>query len=980
MTRICHTLLLAALSVLVAHGPATTAVAQGNPRPGVGGDQVNEEEYAKDSNTEINVKNADIAAIVRIFSRKTKRNYILDEKVRGKVSIYLPGKVSAEEALRILDSVLALKGFTSVPIGDNLWKIVPSREARQSTIPTLTEQRAGKPTAAVVTRLVNLKYVNAEDVQQIVSQLISADGLVNAYTGTNSLILIDSEDNINRLVSIIEELDVPFSNREMTIIPVKFADVEDVSQKLNDILGTSGGDKKGGNSALDQVRASMADPSLAFANQMGGAPQQNQRAGGAGASSKTVAARGMEPKIIPDQRTNSIIVVADADTTARVRALIAQLDSKIDLSGNKFYVYRCQHANAEEIAQVLSGLVGGGTGGAGTGGFGASNRGGLGGAGGGVGGVFGDDSGSPLSANRNNQLQSRNRGSSSFGGSSGSSMGGGIGGSRGGRGGGRGGQMGPMTAQLGDNISITADPATNSLIIAAGKTDYEKIRGLLSQLDVKRRQVLVEATLLEVSIDNTLSTSMSFLTSTGGADGGAIARSDFAPEGGSLATLFSDPTKLQGFTLAAASAGSLTLPGGITIPTQSVIVSAAQRNNNVNILSAPTILATDNEEAQIVVGQNVPFLASTSTNATNLNNTFNQVERQDVGITLRITPQISSRDYVTLRVFTEVSALDLATVNSTLGPTTRKRQSETTIIAKDTQMIVTGGLIADDVTESDEGVPYLKDVPILGHAFKSNSAARQQKNLLIFLTPRIIKDQFDARDATIENREQMEDVIASYEVRPSRSAVLNSPHIDSIAESNPDTGPAPGTILAPEKKGAPALEGSAHSTTDEPIVLDGSQEGVLDLEIKPALPREDDLARELDLSDKALSEAPRAMASLDEKTLVAGPTAKSDSFIVLEMLDPSDAAKELPFLLGNSGTLAGVILPRDSSLEAKGFFKAGQVYTYSWNGQQVRVQPLALYPSIEAAQSSHAKVPTAWYTLSPYEIMNLGRGPWLHTE
>jgi hypothetical protein len=331
-------------------------------------------------------------------------------------------------------------------------------------------------------------------------------------------------------------------------------------------------------------------------------------------------------------------------------------------------------------------------------------------------------------------------------------------------------------------------------------------------------------------------------------------------------------------------------------------------------------------------------------------------------------------------VFTEVSALDLATVNSTLGPTTRKRQSETTIIAKDTQMIVTGGLIADDVTESDEGVPYLKDVPILGHAFKSNSAARQQKNLLIFLTPRIIKDQFDARDATIENREQMEDVIASYEVRPSRSAVLNSPHIDSIAESNPDTGPAPGTILAPEKKGAPALEGSAHSTTDEPIVLDGSQEGVLDLEIKPALPREDDLARELDLSDKALSEAPRAMASLDEKTLVAGPTAKSDSFIVLEMLDPSDAAKELPFLLGNSGTLAGVILPRDSSLEAKGFFKAGQVYTYSWNGQQVRVQPLALYPSIEAAQSSHAKVPTAWYTLSPYEIMNLGRGPWLHTE
>jgi general secretion pathway protein D len=992
MMRIRHLVLLAAALVLVAPGLATPARAQNNQPPAGGGDQINEEEYSKDSNTEINVKNADIAAIVRIFSRKTKRNYILDEKVRGKVSIYLPGKVSAEESLRILDSVLALKGFTSVPIGENLWKIVPSREARQSTIPTLTEQRTEKPTAAVVTRLVNLKYVSAEDVQQIVSQLISSDGLVNAYTGTNSLILIDSEDNINRLVSIIEELDVPFSNREMTIIPVKFADVEDVAQKLNDILGTSGGDSKKGTSALDQVRASMGDPSLAMGNQMGGVPGQQQRAPGAGASSKTVAARGMEPKIIPDQRTNSIIVVADADTTARVRALIAQLDSKIDLSGNKFYVYRCQHANAEEIAQVLAGLAGGGGAGGGLGGFGGTGRGT--GAGGGLGGVFGDDSGGTLGGSRNNQMQSRNRALSSFGGSGSSSMGGGLGGglggSRGGRGAARGGQAGAATAQLGENISITADPATNSLIIAAGKTDYEKIRGLLAQLDVKRRQVLVEATLLEVSIDDTLGTSMSFLTSTGGADGGAIARSDFAPTGGSLSTLFQDPAKLQGFTLAAASAGSLKLPG-ITIPTQSLIVSAAQRNNNVNILSAPTILATDNEEAQIIVGQNVPFLASTSTNATNLNNTFNQVERQDVGITLRITPQISSRDYVTLRVFTEVSALDLATVNSTLGPTTRKRQSETTIIAKDSQMIVTGGLIADDVTEADEGVPYLKDVPVLGHAFKSNSTARQQKNLLIFLTPRIIKDQFDARDATIESRDQMEDVIASYEVRPSRSTVLEHPRIDSVAEANQYEGPAPGTILAPERKESASIATDAARDTardtapvppsaDETIILDGSKEGVLDLEVKPVLPGEDDLALELERSDKDLAGKPRAMASLSEKSLMAGPTATTDSFIVVELLDSADSAGELPFLLGNQGTTAGIILPRESSLEAKGFFRAGQVYTYTWNGKQVRVRSRALYPSIQDAQASHPDLPAAWYTLSPYEIMNLGRGPWLRGD
>jgi general secretion pathway protein D len=207
----------------------------------------------------------------------------------------------------------------------------------------------------VVTRLVNLKYVNSQDIQQILSQLISGDGLVNAYTGTNSLIIIDSEDNIERLVKLVDELDVPFSNREMTIIPIQFADAQDIAQKLQDILGEN--TRRDG--ASDLARASLGDPAAAAAPPVGGAAPRSNTGG------KTVAARGLEPKIIADQRTNSIIVVADGDTTARVRALIAQLDSKLDLSGNKFYVYRCQHANAEELAQVLSGLAGGG-GGAGT--------------------------------------------------------------------------------------------------------------------------------------------------------------------------------------------------------------------------------------------------------------------------------------------------------------------------------------------------------------------------------------------------------------------------------------------------------------------------------------------------------------------------------------------------------------------------------------------------------------------------------------
>lgn len=937
-------------AVLVAH-PVSYVAAQPAPQGGAGS---SDSEYAKDSNTEINVKNADIAAIVRIFSRKTKRNYILDEKVRGKVSIYLPGKVSAEESLRILDSVLALKGFSAVPIGDNLWKIVPAKEARQSTIPTRTDGRVANPTSSVVTRLVSLKYVAAQDVQQIVSQLVSADGLVNAYTGTNSLILIDAEDNIERLLRIIDELDVPFSNREMTIIPVQHADVEDIAQKLNDILGE--GSKKD-SSPADQVRASMADGTIPQPG-MGGAGQP-VRAGG-----KTISARGLSPKIIPDQRTNSVIVVADDETTARIRALISQLDSKVDLSGNKFYVYRCQHANAEELAQVLAGLVGGGgSGGAGASG-GALGSGRQGGGAGLSGGAFGSNSNGMQGNQSPFGTQSNRR-------SSGSSSGPGLSGK-----GGSGNKLGVTSTQLGENISVTADPATNSLIIAASKPDYEKIRSLLAQIDIKRRQALVEATLLEVTMDNSIRTNTSFLTSTGGADGGVLAKSDFSVDNG-LTKLFQDPSKLQGLTVAAASAGSLRLPGGFTIPTQSILVSAAQQNNNINVLSAPTILATDNEEAQIVVGNNVPFLASTGTNATNLNNTFNQVDRQDVGITLRITPQISSRDYVTLKVYTEVSSLVLSTLNSALGPTTNKRQSETTIIAKDGQMIVTGGLISDEVSETDEGVPYLKDIPVLGHAFKNNSQARTQKNLLIFLTPRIIKDQFDARDTTIESRDKMEDVIAAYNVQPKRRATLRSDRIDRVAESNPYEGAKPGTILPPQRSFKADNSAKLPTRGGDSVILDGSSDGIIDLDSASPTSSSNSVEKTPTLDLDTLPAPAESRASLRVAPSESATTLTQGAFVALQYVGKAVIPTGFPFAGSRAGTNVGVIVPNDSPAAAVSFFQSGATYRYIASGQKLDFRVTRVFGSPSEAETTYPELSGAWRTLSRQEVQSLGQGPWI---
>lgn len=909
------------------------------------------ETVAKDGSTEINVKNADIAAVVRIFSKRTKRNYILDERVKGKVSIYLPGKVSATESLRILDSVLALKGFSTVPIGENLWKIVPSREARQSTIPTITDESGEQPSSTVVTRIVTPKYVSVEDLQQILQQLISPDGLITAYTGTNSLILVDLEDNIGRLVGIISSLDVPYTDREMTIIPIQYADVKEIAEKLNEILGTpKASGSSGAESESDLLRARIRD-NAALNN--GGFPAgQTQPVGAAGGAvsaapatafmgtSKTISPRSRAPSIIADERTNSIIVVADDDTTARVRALISQLDSKVDLSGNRFYVYRCQHANAADLSEVLSSLVGGGGSSGSSSSSGSSRTSGT--TGSSLSGS-GNEDGTGMARSTNlsrsraeslsraqtrNSSQQRNPGQPRT-----NPTGSGI----------------AASVQFGENVSITADPATNSLIINAGKADYEKIKSLLEQLDVKRRQVIVEAMLLEVGVDEGVDMGTSWLSSTGGADGGVLAKSDF---GGDLANLLADPTQVSRFSVAAASSGTLTLPGDIKIPTQALLVTAAQSNTNVNVLSAPTVLTTDNEEASIVVGQNVPFLASVSTNESNLNNTFNQIDRQDVGITLRLTPQISSENYVKLHMFTEVSDVIRATLASSLGPTTSIRTSETSVIAKDGQMIVTGGLMSDATSENEEGVPYLQDIPILGHMFGDRSTSRSRKNLLIFITPRIVRDQYDARDVTYEHKGELENDIRNFDTYPSRDEVLHNPNLDRVTEREHFKGQKPGTIRPPQRVAESSKQVESSHT------LNTDSEGVIELKVAPKLPQE----------------APKAegFSALESGAAVAAPTS-AGLFVVFESSTADTNQSNLPFSFDQSGTHFGVEVPAESSAAVRDFFKIGSRYRYQAGKQSISAKPVARFATREEAASMFAG---RWYTLSPYEIMNLGSGPW----
>jgi general secretion pathway protein D len=880
-------------------------------------------EASADSSTEINVRNADIASIVRVFSKKTKRNYILDDRVKGKVSIYLPGKVSSQDSIRILDSVLAYKGFAAVPIGENLWKVIPAKEARQSTVPTVSDDELGT-SASVVTKLVNLKNIAADEAKQALQQLISPDGFLNSYPGTNSLIIIDTEDNITRLMGILESIDIASSNRDMTIIPIENADATDIATKLKELLLSD--QNETANDLL--IRTNQNNRGVQTTNLAAGNNPVAEAAANAG---NTVAASTRQPKIIADERTNSVVVVADEAATARIQALIEQLDSPVDMSGLKFYVYHCQHAKAEEIAEVLAGLVGeDGTGGAarpaqnsiaGNDGD-LINTGGAGGAG---------------RENNRNRTQNRLNGQTRTPGRS--------------RNENRQQDTGTRSVQLGENFSISADSATNTLIIFANKSQFEKVRALLQALDVKRRQVLVEAMLLEVGINDEQRLKSSFIASGGGKDGGVIAQSF----GSDILGLLSNPAGIEEFSVAAASAGTLTIGGKdspLIIPSQTLLLSAIQRNTSVNVLSSPNILATNNEPAEIVVGQNIPFLASTSTDGSNLSNTFNQIDRQDVGITLRLTPQISSRDTVNLNIFTEVSSL--ISTDPTLGPTTAVRTSETSVIAKDGQMIVTGGLMSDENNNTDAGAPFLSDIPVLGHLFRFSNETRRRTNLLILITPRIVKDQFDARDLTIEGRNILEREIDIRDIHPNRKEILHRKSINRVAESVPYEGEAPSTILAPSE--VKPLEAAT------PVAKEKTFEMDVNAEVKPKF------QDKKEVKTKAASNL--------------GKAPQSASYVVLKAQGKefSDFATSLPFQIASEDASMGLLLSAEAKKTLSSKFSAGSLLGYKFEDKTIMFRVMGVFPASQDAKMAFPAASGQWYELSPYEIMNFGKGPWVNPK
>ena len=604
----------------------------------------------------LDFKDVELTDLIQTISEMTGKNFVYDDTVKGKVTIISPRGMSLDEAYQVFLSVLSVKGFTVIPAG-KMNKIVRTQEAKENTVPTGSDA-AMSGAEQVVTRLVPLRNIDAASfATSILTPLIPKSGSVVAYAPSNTLIITDSMANIERLLKIINELDVPGTSSNLDVIFLENAAAEEIAQIGTQVL------------AQGSVAARKGRP--------------------AGAPAPT-------GKVLAYPRTNAIIVMAEAEEMETIRALVKSLDRKESADRSNINVYYLENADAESLAKTLNEIISG------------------------------------------VRKQPRAAG---------------------------------QAAGPNEPVNITADKATNSLIINAIPEDYDELKAIVKQLDIRRKQVFVEALILELSMDATqkLGASLSGVLPIGNESVGfgAVNQSVLPSTVGGVPSVLTQSVEgiLAGgfFNLVDITASDGTT---VSVPALSALINLSKTDTDVNIVSAPRLLTSDNEEAQIIVGSNVPIITSRLTNAVGASTSSSSglatsvsVERKDVALTLRFTPQVTEGNLVRLKIFQEItdiakSSASVGDVNQ-VGPSFTKRLLQNTVVAEDGKTVVLGGLIGNSVQEVITKVPFLGDIPLLGWLFKRKETVEKKTNLLIFITPRIIRSADDLAQVTQTNREAM---------------------------------------------------------------------------------------------------------------------------------------------------------------------------------------------------------------------------------
>ena len=590
--------------------------------------------FAAETST-LNFKNADIRAVISSIAEVTGKNFIVDPRVKGKVTLISNRAMGKGEIYKVFLSILEVHGYTAIPSGKTI-KIVPDADAKHSAIPFVSAKRPGAGDEAV-TRVIEIKHVTAAQLVPILRPLVPPQGHLAAYPQSNVLIISDRAANIARLVKIIKRIDQPTSG-EIEIVQLENAVASDLVRVLTSL----------------QQQSARKNP------------------------------KAKKPMLVADERTNSILIGGDRAERLQLRAIISHLDTPSEVVGDTHVVY-LRYAKAKDMLPVLTGV--------------------------------GDSK----------KVK---------------------------------GKKGRATPAAASNqrFDIQADESTNALVISAAPTIFRSLKSVIAQLDVRRAQVMVEAIIAEVSSDRAAELGVQWLFDGSGGNK-PVGGINFGSGNSSISGIASKAATSAAGGASSAGAALSAIGSGVTIGLGRFnsgvfnfagLIRALEGDGVTNVLSTPNLVTLDNEEAEIFVGEELSIptgsFASTGSSSSSVN-PFTTFERKQVGIRLKVKPQINEGDAIRLDIEQTVDGV----VGGSAGKSdvkTSQREIKTSVLVDDGKTLVLGGLIKDDLVESEQKVPLLGDIPLLGALFRYKSVTKIKTNLMVFLQPTILRTKSDSLNLT----------------------------------------------------------------------------------------------------------------------------------------------------------------------------------------------------------------------------------------